>query len=86
MERLNHGTTGVQPTLKVVKDGKVAEVLLGEANKSLLVVGSRGITRVAWALLGSAAHRVAARSQGPVLVIRDKHADPQGLLERLVRR
>ena len=77
---------GVEPELVVIGQGKVGEVLIEQAGDGLLVVGSRGITKMAWALLGSAANRVSARARGPVLVVRDKAAPAQGLLERLVRR
>ncbi|RME21199.1 MAG: universal stress protein, partial [Deltaproteobacteria bacterium] len=60
--------SGRTPQLEVVGTGKVAEALIAEAGDGLLIVGSRGITPVAWLLLGSAANRVAARAAGPVLV------------------
>lgn len=73
-------------TLKIIGEGKVADALIGEAGQGLLVVGSKGITPVAYMLLGSAANRVAARALGPVLVCRDKEAAAAGLLERMVSR
>lgn len=77
---------GSEPELVVIGRGKVGDVLIEQAGDGLLVVGSRGITKMAWALLGSAANRVSARARGPVLVVRDKAAPAQGLFERLVRR
>ena len=74
---------GDPPEIKVIGAGKVADSLIAEAGDGLLVVGSRGITRLAWVLLGSAANRVAARARGPVLVVREKGAQPRGVLERL---
>lgn len=73
-------------TLNIVGEGKVAEALIDQAGRGLLVVGSKGITPVAYLLLGSAANRVAARALGPVLVIREKEAPAAGLLERMVSR
>ncbi len=78
--------SGKEPELVVVGTGKVADALIQAAGDKLLVVGSRGITPVAFILLGSAANRVAARALGPVLVVREKGAPAAGLLERMVSR
>jgi len=74
------------PELRVVGTGKVADALIDAAGDALLIVGSRGITPVAYLLLGSAANRVAARAAGPVLIVREKGAPAAGLLERMVSR
>ncbi|MCK6503115.1 universal stress protein [Myxococcota bacterium] len=77
---------GVTPELGVVGTGKVGEALIEQAGEGLLVVGSRGSTTLAWALLGSSANRVSARARGPVLVVREVGRPAEGVLERLVRR
>lgn len=74
------------PELEIIGEGKVGEALIERAGDGLLVVGSRGITTMAWVLLGSNANRVAGRSRGPVLIVRDKAQEPKGVLERLVGR
>lgn len=77
---------GVSPELVVVGSGKVGEVLIEQAGDGLLVVGSRGSTSLAWALLGSSANRVSARARGPVLVVRERGRPAEGVMERLARR
>ena len=55
-------------------------VLLSRAGDYLLVVGSRGLSRIATVLLGSTAVQPAGLADGPVLVIRRKGEVP-GLAE-----
>ncbi len=74
-----------RPNLIVHPGGKVGEVLIRYAQKSPIVMGSRGMTPLAALLLGSSADRVAGRALGPVLIVRRK-GSVLGLLERLVHK
>lgn len=74
------------PTLRVVEGRHTAASLIEAAGDDMLVMGHRGLSLLAWALIGSTANRVAGLSQGPVLVIRDKAAVLQGLLQKLASR
>lgn len=74
-----------RPTFRVVEGDKASNLLIDHAADKLLVVGSRGMTRLATLLLGSTAERVAGRAKGPVLIVRDK-GEQLGLLEGLFHR
>jgi nucleotide-binding universal stress UspA family protein len=74
-----------RPTFTVVQAEKASSLLIDHAADKLLVVGSRGMTRLATLLLGSTAERVAGRCKGPVLIVRDK-GEQLGLLEGLIHR
>lgn len=62
-----------------------ASALLASPTDALLVVGSRGLSRIATVLLGSTAERVAGLTDGPLLVVRRK-GEVIGLLEGLFHR
>ena len=73
------------PRLRVVQGNKASSLLIKHAGEHLLVVGSRGMTRLATLFLGSTAERVAGRCRGPVLIVRRK-GEQMGLLEGLAHR
>jgi len=74
-----------QPQLSVVHSDKASSLLIDTAGDRLLVVGSRGMSRLATLFLGSTAERVAGRCRGPVLIVRRK-GEQIGLLESLAHR
>ena len=74
-----------RPAFTVVQAEKASSLLIDHAADKLLVVGSRGMTRLATLLLGSTAERVAGRCKGPVLIVRNK-GEQLGLLEGLIHR
>ena len=75
----------VQPVLAVVEGPNATTALVEVARGAPIVVGSRGMSPMAAALLGSVAERTAGRSDGPVLIVRDK-TEQLGLLQALVHR
>lgn len=74
-----------RPAFSVVQAEKASSMLIDHAADKLLVVGSRGMTRLATLLLGSTAERVAGKAKGPVLIVRNK-GEQLGLLEGLIHR
>jgi nucleotide-binding universal stress UspA family protein len=73
------------PTLTIVAGTEPSRTLAAHAAGRLLVVGSRGLSRLAALLLGSTAEGLAGRSEGPVLIIRAK-GEALGVLEGLFHR
>ena len=73
------------PTLSLHAGTSASAVLLSRAGDDLLVVGSRGLSRIATVLLGSTAEQLAGLAVGPVLVIRRK-GEVLGLVEGLFHR
>jgi nucleotide-binding universal stress UspA family protein len=73
------------PTLALHAGDSASAVLLERAGEDLLVVGSRGLSRIATVLLGSTAEQLAGLAVGPVLVIRRK-GEVLGLVEGLFHR
>lgn len=71
--------------LEVHPGDRASDVLLNRADNSLLVVGSRGLSKLATILLGSTAERLAGMSRGPVLILRKK-GEVLSLLEGLFHR
>ncbi len=74
-----------RPTLELATGDRASDVLIDRAGERLLIVGSRGLSRLALMLLGSTAERLAGRSIGPVLIVRRK-GEVMGVLEGLVHR
>lgn len=74
-----------RPTFSIIQAAKASTMLIDRAAGKLLVVGSRGMTRLATLLLGSTAEVVAGRARGPVLIVRTK-GEQLGLLAGLVHR
>lgn len=74
-----------RPAFTVVQAEKASSLLIDHAAEKLLVVGSRGMTRLATLFLGSTAERVAGRCRGPVLIVRNK-GEQLGLLQGLIHR
>ncbi|WP_329558176.1 universal stress protein [Streptomyces uncialis] len=69
------GLQARHPGLEVTTDdipGRPAETLCGAKDQELLVLGSRGLGRLAGFLLGSASLAVIARSTAPVVLVRAK--------------
>jgi nucleotide-binding universal stress UspA family protein len=73
------------PSLHIANGPRASEVLIQAAGNDLLVVGSRGLSRLATMLLGSTAENLAGRSIGPLLIVRRK-GEVLGLFEGLVHR
>jgi nucleotide-binding universal stress UspA family protein len=73
------------PTLALHAGDSASAVLLERAGEDLLVVGSRGLSRLATVLLGSTAEQLAGLAVGPVLVIRRK-GEVLGVVEGLFHR
>jgi len=73
------------PTLEVLPGDMASKVLVSRSGKQMLVVGSRGLTKLATLLLGSTAERLAGISPAPVLIVRKK-GEVLGLLEGLFHR
>ena len=76
---------GANPTLEIHPGDRASDVLFDRAGDDVLVVGSRGLSKLATLLLGSTAERLAGRSKGPVLIVRKK-GEVLGLLEGLFHR
>ncbi|MEC7947879.1 MAG: universal stress protein [Myxococcota bacterium] len=74
-----------RPTFSIIQAEKASSTLIDRAADKLLVVGSRGMTRLATLLLGSTAEVTAGRARGPVLIVRTK-GEQLGLLAGLVHR
>ncbi len=74
-----------RPALSVVPGGKASQIIVDHAGHRLVVVGSRGLTRLATLLLGSTAENIAGRSTGPALIVRRK-GERLGLLDGLIHR
>lgn len=79
-----HAAVGMAaPALHVVRASRPADALLdAAAGADLLVVGSRGLSPLAAALLGSTAESLAQRSPVPLLVQRDPHGPRHAAPER----
>ena len=73
------------PSLEVLAGDRASDVLLERAAGQVLVVGSRGLTRIATLLLGSTAERLAGVARSPVLIVRKK-GEVLSLLEGLFHR
>lgn len=71
--------------LEVIEGDRASEVLLERASGGLVVVGSRGLSKIATLLLGSTAEGIAGRATGPVLIVRKK-GEVLSLLEGLFHR
>lgn len=80
-----HLPPGAAPVLEVHSGDRASEVLLDRAGTALVVVGSRGLSKLATVLLGSTAERLAGRADGPVLIVRKK-GEVLSLLEGLFHR
>lgn len=77
---------GRTPKLEIVGTRRASDALVARADGDrLLVVGSRGLSRLAAMLLGSTAERIAGRAGTPVLIMREK-GEVTGLLEGIIRR
>jgi nucleotide-binding universal stress UspA family protein len=76
---------GEAPRFEVLAGVQASDVLLDRAGDAVLVVGSRGLNKLATVLLGSTAELLAGRARGPVFIIRKK-GEVLGLLEGLFRR
>lgn len=79
-----HAAVGMAaPTLRVVRSTRPADALLDAADGAdLLVVGSRGLSPLAAALLGSTAESLAQRCSIPLLVQREPHGPRHAAPER----
>lgn len=73
------------PALELIPGDRASDVLVERAGENLVVVGSRGLSRLASMFLGSTAERVAGHSVGPVLIVREK-GRLRGLLDGLIHR
>lgn len=71
------------PVSVEVEEGPVPRAIIEVAERTdadLIVMGSRGLGRIAGALLGSTARAVARHSEIPVLVVRDRRNRPERVL------
>ena len=71
------------PAEVTIEDGPPAHTIIEVAQSAradLIVMGSRGLGRIAGALLGSTARAVARHSEIPVLVVRDRRNRPSRVL------
>ena len=67
---IDHGrAAGVKVTTELVNGHPATELLAAAADASLLVVGSRGMSGLTGALLGSVTHAVVHHAPCPVLVV-----------------
>ncbi|MFI1147778.1 universal stress protein [Streptomyces sp. NPDC020817] len=74
-ERVRRRTPGLQVTTDITAEDAASALLREGRTADAVVVGSRGRGELADLLLGSVALVVAARSSGPVIVVRgDQHA------------
>ncbi|MCX5613268.1 MULTISPECIES: universal stress protein [unclassified Streptomyces] len=74
-ERVRRRTPGLQVTTDITAEDAASALLREGRTADAVVVGSRGRGELADLLLGSVALVVAARSSGPVVVVRgDRHA------------
>jgi nucleotide-binding universal stress UspA family protein len=83
-ERAQGRNPGVKVTAEVVPEEAVSALLREGNNASVLVTGSRGRSELAGLLLGSVGLAVAARAQGPVIVVRGDKAGLAGTHERIL--
>ena len=71
-----------QPELEVTTQTVVSDpataLVRASATARVLVVGARGLGRIAGRLLGSVSQKVAAHGQGVIVVVRDAAAIPEG--------
>lgn len=74
-----------RPALEIAAGPRASAVLIEKAGDGLLIVGSRGLSRVATLLLGSTAENLAGRARGPLLIVRKK-GEVMGFFEGLVHR
>lgn len=72
-----------EPHLEVLPAGSASDALVAAAGHGVLVMGSRGLSRLAALLLGSTAEGVAGRAWGPIFVIRKKQGGG-GLIDHLL--
>ncbi|MEV0173569.1 universal stress protein [Streptomyces sp. NPDC050803] len=83
-ERARRRNPEVKVSVDVIPD-EATHALLGEAHHAFAVVtGSRGRGELAGLLLGSVGLTVAARAQGPVVVVRGDKAGLAGTHERIL--
>ncbi len=73
------------PDLEIHPGDRASDVLLERSGEEVLVVGSRGLSKLATVLLGSTAERLAGKAAGPVLIVRKK-GEVMSLLEGLFHR
>jgi nucleotide-binding universal stress UspA family protein len=73
------------PSLWVGSGASATDALLEHAKGGLIVVGSRGLSRLATVLLGSTAESVAGLAAGPVLIVRRK-GESRSLVAGLLHR
>ena len=67
---IDHGrAAGVKVTTELVNGHPATELLAAASDASMLVVGSRGMSGLAGALLGSVTHAVVHHAPCPVLVV-----------------
>lgn len=76
---------GAHPVLHVVEALHASKALVDTAGTEPIVIGSRGLSKLAARLLGSTAERVARTSAGPVLIVRKK-GERLGLIAGLIHR
>src|SRR5690606_29312177 len=77
-ERARSGRDALEVTTTVVADDPATALVRASSREELVVVGARGLGRIAGRLLGSVSQKVAAHALGPVVVIRDTAAQPSG--------
>lgn len=73
------------PVLELCPASRASTVLTEASGKDPLVLGSRGLTRLAAMLLGSTAEQTAGKANAPVLVVRKK-GQRMGVLEGMIHR
>jgi nucleotide-binding universal stress UspA family protein len=67
-----------QVTVETVMEGPTALLVKASERAGLLVLGARGLGRIAGRLLGSVSQKVAAHAHCPVVVVRDVTSPPAG--------
>lgn len=72
-----------EPHIEILPAGAPSDALVAAAGHGPLVLGSRGLSRLAALLLGSTAEAVAGRASGPIFVIRKK-SSAGGLIDHLM--
>lgn len=73
------------PALELIVASRADRAVLAAAGRRPIVIGSRGLSRVASLILGSTAERVAGVHDGPVLVLR-KGGSAMGFISGLFHR